>query len=107
MPLNNRHGIFYVEQLRRSGLQPMSCKHILRSSCRHLGKYWSTAGQVNAGRARQKEDVITVQKYSEHLRSANNSNAVIRFSQHCQGLLQSSAGRISEKCVIVLWITCY
>ena len=57
--------------------------------------------------ARQKEDVITVQKYSEHLRSANNSNAVIRFSQHCQGLLQSSAGRISEKCVIVLWITCY
>jgi len=79
----------------------MSCKHILRSSCRHLGKDRSTAGQVNAGRARKKEDVITVQKYSEHFRSANDANAVIWLSQHCQGLLQRSPGRIPEERVIV------
>ena len=107
VPFNNRHAIFHVKQLGRPRFQPMLCKHILWRSRRHLGKDRSTAGQMYAGRARQKEDVITIQKYSEHLRSTDNANAVIRRPQHCQGLLQRSARRIPKKRSIITWVICY
>ena len=87
MPTNYRQAFFRIKHLPLSAIEPVACKYFLWGLRGHLGENWSAIGQPHTGRPRQVENVITVQKYSEHLRSAYNAYAAVRHPQYGHGLL--------------------
>ena len=96
MPFNNRDGLFYVKYLLLTAFKPVACKHFLWSSRWYLGKNRSAAGQTHAGRARQIENIIAVQKYSEHFSSADNTNAAVRCPSTAMACSKRGASGIPE-----------
>src|SRR5476651_602010 len=75
----------------------MAFKYLLRRLCRHLGKDRPATGQPHAGRPRQVENVITIQKKPEHFRAADDANAGVWRPQRGQGLFERRAAWIPEQ----------
>ena len=84
-----------------TGLKPVTFKHLFRRSHRYVRKYRSSTWKAHTGRAGQIEDIISIQKKSKHVRSADHRNAALRNSQHRHGAFQSGAGGIPEKSLCV------
>ena len=87
MPTNDRHTFFHIKHLPLPAVEPVTFKHFLWGSRGYFGENRSATGQPHIGRPRKVENVITVQKYSEHLRSAYDANAAVRHPQYGHGLL--------------------
>jgi hypothetical protein len=107
MPFNDGHAIFAVKGVGWTSLEPVAGQHILRGLLGHAGKNRPTAGQPHTGCARQVEKIVAIKKHSEHISAADDAKACIGNAEHGQRLVEGSAGRIPEKCVVVVRVACY
>src|SRR5262249_59818347 len=74
--------------------------------CGPAGKNRPTTRQPRTGCGRKEKKIVAIKKHPKDISPADDTEARIGNAEHCQRLVEGSAGRIPEKRVIVVRVAC-
>jgi hypothetical protein len=87
LPANEHQAFCWIKYSVPVAVEATAAKRFLRSPRRHFRIDRSPIGQSPVGHPEKVENVIKVQEHPEHVRAANDANAVVWRPEHSQGLL--------------------